>query len=84
VADSLSPGTDTERARPPAFDSRWPPGRAHAALLFDGDEAVARAQYGTPEELPGIYHRKGYDPTTDVSPDLGGALDLIRQAGATA
>jgi hypothetical protein len=27
-------------------------GRAHAALVFDGDKAVAWCEYGTPEELP--------------------------------
>lgn len=32
-------------------------GRAHAALVFDGDEAVAWCEYGNPEELPNIYHR---------------------------
>ncbi|HEY2552760.1 MAG TPA: GNAT family N-acetyltransferase [Streptosporangiaceae bacterium] len=35
-------------------------GRAHAALVFDGDVAVGWCQYGTPEELPGIHHRKEY------------------------
>jgi len=33
-------------------------GRAHAALVFDGDTAVGWAQYGSPAELPGISHRK--------------------------
>jgi GNAT superfamily N-acetyltransferase len=36
-------------------------GRAHAALVFDGDVAVAWCQYGTPDELPNIYHRKEYE-----------------------
>ena len=27
-------------------------GRAHAALVFDGDRAVGWCQYGSPEELP--------------------------------
>ena len=41
-------------------------GRAHAALVYDGDVAVGWCQYGGPAELPGIYHRKevetdGYD-----------------------
>ena len=36
-------------------------GRAHAALVFDGDEAVAWAQYGPPEELPNIHHRQEYE-----------------------
>ena len=44
-------------------------GRAHAALLFDGDEAVAWCQYGTPEELPNIHHRKEYEAALDRSPD---------------
>ncbi|HEX8938663.1 MAG TPA: hypothetical protein VF763_00750 [Candidatus Limnocylindrales bacterium] len=44
-------------------------GRAHAALVFDGDEAVAWCEYGTPEELPNIYHRKEYDAGLDRLPD---------------
>jgi len=43
--------------------------RAHAALVLDGDEAVAWCQYGSPEELPNIYHRKQYDNEQDVLPD---------------
>lgn len=35
--------------------------RAHAALVFDGDRAVGWCQYGSPEELPGITHRKEYE-----------------------
>jgi GNAT superfamily N-acetyltransferase len=44
-------------------------GRAHAALVFDGDEAVAWCQYGAPAELPNIHHRKEYQETLDVLPD---------------
>jgi GNAT superfamily N-acetyltransferase len=33
-------------------------GRAHAALVYDGDVAVGWCEYGSPEELPNIYHRK--------------------------
>ncbi len=44
-------------------------GRAHAALVMDGDEAVAWAEYGTPEELPSIHHRKQYDAEKDADPD---------------
>ena len=36
-------------------------GVAHAALVFDGDAAIAWCQYGSPAELPNIYHRKQYD-----------------------
>jgi hypothetical protein len=44
-------------------------GRAHAALVFDGDVAVAWCQFGTPEELPNIYHRKEYEAERDRLPD---------------
>ena len=44
-------------------------GRAHAALVFDGDDAVGWCQYGTPEELPNIYHRKDYEACLDRLPD---------------
>jgi hypothetical protein len=44
-------------------------GHAHAALVFDGDEAVAWCQYGTPEELPNINHRKEYEAALDRPPD---------------
>jgi hypothetical protein len=44
-------------------------GRAHAALVFDGDQAVAWAEYGSPEELPNIYHRKEYEADLDRLPD---------------
>ena len=43
--------------------------RAHAALVFDGDEAVAWAQFGPPAELPNIHHRKEYEQTLDQLPD---------------
>jgi GNAT superfamily N-acetyltransferase len=36
-------------------------GIVHAALVFDGDQAIGWAEYGTPVELPNIYHRKERD-----------------------
>jgi GNAT superfamily N-acetyltransferase len=36
-------------------------GVAHAALVYDGDLAVAWAEYGRPDELPNLHHRKQYD-----------------------
>lgn len=77
--------------------------RAHAALVLD-DDGVAQgwAQFGSPEELPGIKHRRAYDKDAPPVPDwritcvfvdkkhrgqgvarsaVGGALDLIAQAG---
>ena len=44
-------------------------GRAHASLVFDGDEVVAWCEYGSPEELPNIYHRKQYENEIDTLPD---------------
>jgi GNAT superfamily N-acetyltransferase len=44
-------------------------GRAHAALVFDGDLAVAWCQYGSPAELPNINHRKEYEARLDRLPD---------------
>ena len=44
-------------------------GQAHAALVCDGDETVAWCQFGSPDELPNIYHRKQYELEKDVDPD---------------
>ena len=44
-------------------------GRAHAALVFDGDLAVAWCQYGAPDELPNIKHRKEDEAAQDGLPD---------------
>lgn len=44
-------------------------GVAHAALVYDGETAIAWAEYGSPEELPRIRHRKETDATTTTPPD---------------
>ena len=44
-------------------------GRAQAALVLDGDEAVAWAQYGSLEQLPNLHHRKQYEAEADLLPD---------------
>jgi GNAT superfamily N-acetyltransferase len=44
-------------------------GRAHAALVFDGDAAVGWCQYGSPDELPRIYHRREYETGLAKPPD---------------
>src|ERR1700722_15282085 len=61
-------------------------GRAHAAVVFDGDTAVAWCQYGSPEELPNIYPRKEYQAGPDQPPDYPGlpASSWIRSTGARA
>jgi GNAT superfamily N-acetyltransferase len=44
-------------------------GKAHAALVFDRDVAVGWCEWGTPDELPNIYHRKEYEEGLDRPPD---------------
>jgi GNAT superfamily N-acetyltransferase len=44
--------------------------RAHAALVLDEDGAAQGwCQYGSPEELPGIKHRREYDKDAPPRPD---------------
>ncbi|WP_426563691.1 GNAT family N-acetyltransferase [Angustibacter sp. McL0619] len=44
-------------------------GRAHAALVFDGEVAVGWCEFGPPEELPNIKHRKEYEEGLEQLPD---------------
>ena len=44
-------------------------GRAHAALVFDGDVAVAWAQFGKVPELWNIHHRKEWEKGVARMPD---------------
>jgi GNAT superfamily N-acetyltransferase len=44
-------------------------GAAHAAVVFDGEDAVAWAQYGTVAELPNIHHRKEWEQGLERRPD---------------
>ena len=45
-------------------------GHAHAALVLDEDGvAQGWCQYGSPEELPGIKHRRAYDRDAPPLPD---------------
>jgi GNAT superfamily N-acetyltransferase len=59
-------GREGNRALKKSYVDR---GEAHAALVFDGDEAIAWAEYGTPVELPSLHHRKQYDAEKDADPD---------------
>ena len=59
-------GAEANRALKRSYVER---GEAHAALVMDGDEAIAWAEYGTPSELPTIHHRKQYDAEKDADPD---------------
>ena len=37
-------------------------------MVFDGSTAIAWCQYGTPDELPNIYHRKEHDAQPEKPP----------------
>ncbi|HVX47394.1 MAG TPA: hypothetical protein VHC49_26120 [Mycobacteriales bacterium] len=54
-------------------------GAAHAALVYEGDQTVAWAQYGTPEELPSIHHRKEYLATAERLPDYRVTCILVER-----
>lgn len=43
--------------------------RTHAAVVFNGDEAIAWAQYGPVAELPNIHHRKEWENGVLQVPD---------------
>ena len=44
-------------------------GRAHAALVFDGTDAVGWCQFGPTEELPNIRNKKAYEEGRTNLPD---------------
>ena len=44
-------------------------GVAHAALVVHEGQALAWAEYGTPEELPNLHHRKQYDAEKERDAD---------------
>ena len=53
-----------------AKEDRVRTGRAHAALVLDEDGAAQGwCQYGSPEELPGIKHKREYDKQAPPLPD---------------
>src|SRR4029453_6060028 len=54
-------------------------GIAHAALVYDGDRAVAWAEYGSPEELPSIQHRKEYVAPAERRPDYRVTCILVER-----
>ncbi|AEE46705.1 hypothetical protein [Cellulomonas fimi] len=45
-------------------------GHAHAALVLDGERAIAWAQFGTVAELANIHHRKEWERGLERPPDF--------------
>lgn len=52
-----------------AKEQRVRAGTAHAALVYDGDRCVGWCQFGPPEELPRIKHRRAYAAAAPTPPD---------------
>ncbi len=44
-------------------------GTTHAALVFDGDDCLGWAQFGSPSEVPRIKNRKDYEKELTTLPD---------------
>lgn len=44
-------------------------GRAHAALVYNGEACVGWCQFGSPEELPRIKNRRVYQEGLEILPD---------------
>ncbi len=44
-------------------------GRAHAALVYDGEDCVGWCQFGPPQELPRIHNERAYLATDPRLPD---------------
>ena len=65
-SDERGQGAEANRALKKRFVEE---GAAHAALVMDGDEAIAWAEYGSPTELPNLHHRKQYDAEKTRDPD---------------
>ncbi|HEV2251973.1 MAG TPA: GNAT family N-acetyltransferase [Streptosporangiaceae bacterium] len=64
------PEKRTGISRRAAKEDRVRTGRAHAALVLDEDgSAQGWCQYGSPEELPGIKHKREYDKDAPPPPD---------------
>jgi GNAT superfamily N-acetyltransferase len=50
-------------------ENRVATGRAHAALVFDGDQCLGWVQFGRPDEVPLIKSRKEYEKGLETPPD---------------
>jgi GNAT superfamily N-acetyltransferase len=52
-----------------AKECRVREGRAHAALVYDGEACVGWCQFGSADELPRIKHKRAYLEGLDALPD---------------
>ena len=52
-------------------------GRAHAALVFDGDDCVGWCQFGAPDEVPKVKNRAAYEKGVTTLPDWRIACNFV-------
>jgi ribosomal protein S18 acetylase RimI-like enzyme len=62
-------GAHTPAERRVLKQTRVREGRAHAALVFDGERCVGWCQFGATDELPRIKHQKAYREGLGALPD---------------
>jgi GNAT superfamily N-acetyltransferase len=60
--------TDVAQKRA-AKEQRVREGKAHAALVFEGEDCVGWCQFGAPDEVPRIKNRAAYEKGQTTSPD---------------
>jgi hypothetical protein len=70
--DSREPALNRERKL-----ARVQAGRAHAALVFDGDDCVGWCQFGAPGEVPRIKNRAAYEKSVTTLPDWRIACNFV-------
>ncbi len=61
--------TDSVAGNRAAKECRVREGRAHAALVYDGENAVGWCQFGPADELPRIKHKRQYEEGLEKPPD---------------
>jgi len=52
-------------------------GKAHAALVFDGESCVGWCQFGAPDEVPRIKNRAAYEKAESTPPDWRIACNFV-------
>ena len=71
-----------DRKAPPVLNrqrklERVREGKAHAALVFEGDNCVGWCQFGAPDEVPRIKNRAAYEKGQSTSPDWRIACNFV-------
>jgi len=70
--DSRDPALNRERKL-----ARVREGRAHAALVFAGDDCLGWCQFGAPAEVPKIKNRAAYEKSLSKLPDWRIACNFV-------